>query len=395
MQKSGENVEVQIVQEPVNSQLSPIGSGKIEQLRCNMETQIARDRTEMRHTYPQLDGLRALAVLLVLFYHMGELRLPALLAYLSSIGWAGVDVFFVLSGFLITTILLRTKPGLRAYGLFVLRRTLRTWPLYFTVLLVSYILLRHDPTGRETNWLQHIVFLQNFAPRFIARGLGPTWSLCIEEHFYILWPLMVCLLPRRLLYWIMPAILLALPIIRDWGICHSFTYKQIYTETQFHLDGLIAGSIIALFASHNNFRSSRSFWVACGCLVIGIGSALLGFGADWAVAQGHNAVFGFTSLAVGFAGLMILLLRDEASLLSRLFSLRPLRYIGRISYGIYLLQGSLISLLDRIPLHRMIGVAASLWPVIIVFRSVVIIGVAALSFHFYESPILRLKDRLR
>lgn len=352
-------------------------------------------KPEARRFYPQLDGLRALAILLVLMNHMMDLKLPGAVAYVCSLGWIGVDAFFVLSGFLITKILLSTKPGPRGFGLFVLRRTLRTWPLYFAVLLIAYVILRHDLSGRETNWLQHVFFLQNYTPWFTARSLGPTWSLCIEEHFYFVWPFLVFLLPRRSLVWVLPAVFLAEPAIRFLGLHQAFTYKQLYTETQFHLDGLIAGSFVALLVSRYAVRTRTMTWIGSAAFAVGIGTAFLGFRHSWDVIFGSNVVFGFTSLAVGFAGLLLLLLCDEASILVKAFSIGPLRYIGRISYGIYLLQDGMISLLNRIPLHRFLGEAAASWILIIPLRIGVSIGIAALSYRFFESPILRVKDRLR
>jgi peptidoglycan/LPS O-acetylase OafA/YrhL len=348
-----------------------------------------------RRFYPQLDGLRAVAVFFVLLNHMGDLNLPAPLAYMSSLGWIGVDAFFVLSGFLITTILLTCRPEPRAFGLFVLRRTLRTWPLYFAVLLAAFATIRLDVAGTQINWLQHVFFLQNYSAQFVARSLGPTWSLCIEEHFYIVWPLFVFLLPRRVLVWVLPSIFVALPALRFWGLHHAFTYKQLYTETQFHLDGLTAGSFVALLVCWYSIRPRTILWTGYACLIAGIGTSLLGFWRSWNVLGGQNVVFGFTSLAVTFAGLLLFLLVGEKSVLGRIFSLGPVRYIGKISYGIYLLHDGIISLLGRLVKHGFWGAIAESWIFAIPLRIGITICIAALSYRFFESPILRIKDRLR
>jgi peptidoglycan/LPS O-acetylase OafA/YrhL len=345
--------------------------------------------------YPQLDGLRGVAVLLVLLHHMGDLALPQVVWHLSTLGWIGVDAFFVLSGFLITKILLSSEPGFRALGLFVLRRILRTWPLYFAVLLIAYCALRGTATGNDINWLQSVFFLQNYAPTFIARSLGPTWSLCIEEHFYLLWPLLVFLLPRRALVGVLPAAFAALPLLRYWGLHHGFSFKQLYTETQFHLDGLVAGSLVALIISWGIFRIRTLTWIGYGVLAIGTVASIGGFWRSWSVNAGSNVVFGFTTLATGFAGLLLLLLHGQPSIVVKFFSLRPLRYIGRISYGIYLLHDGLFSLLNRLPPHRCLCTMADSWIVAIPLRVAFVICIAALSYRFFESPILRFKDRLR
>jgi peptidoglycan/LPS O-acetylase OafA/YrhL len=349
------------------------------------------------HFYPQLDGVRGLAVLFVLMYHMEDLKLPASMEYLFSSGWIGVDAFFVLSGFLITRILLNTRPAPRSLGLFVLRRTLRTWPLYFAVLLIAYFTLRRGPSLYPVNWLHCVVFIQNYTPGFMPQTLGPTWSLCVEEHFYLVWPFVVFLVPRRWLFWILPAVFAALPAARFWGMLHpsAFTFKQLYQETQFHLDGLVAGSFVALLAARPGISPSRAAWAARACVVLGTGAAIIGFWKNWEAIKGHNLVFGFTSLAIAFAGLLQLLLRDESSLLIKAFSVTPLRYIGRISYGIYILQYGIISVLDRIPFHRILGSVAESWMFAIPLRVGVTIAIAALSYRFFESPILRIKERLR
>ena len=354
----------------------------------------SKDRS-VRRFYPQLDGLRAVAISLVLITHCEDLKLPAALAYLASMGWIGVDAFFVLSGFLITGILLRSEPGLRAFGRFALRRTLRTWPLYFSVLFVAYLALRLHGSGEQVDWLQHVFFLQNYSPEFFARSLTPTWSLCVEEHFYLLWPFLIFFRPRRALPWTLSVLFFALPGVRYWGLHHAFTYKQLYTETQFHLDGLVAGSIVAVLISRYAIPLGVMIRIAYVCLILGFGTAFLGFWRNWGESKGQNVLFGFTSLAVAFAGLLLLLLLRETSLLGKVFSLGWMRYIGRISYGIYILNDGVIAILSRAPLHRIVGPVGDSWYFVSAMRIGLSICVAALSYRFFESPILRFKDRLR
>jgi len=348
-----------------------------------------------QHYYPQLDGLRAAAVFLVLMNHMSDLSLPAPLAYVCALGWIGVDAFFVLSGFLITIILLSYKPGPRAFGVFMLRRVLRIWPLYFVIVLAAYFTILHDPAGMKINWLQYFFFLQNFAPEFIARSVGPTWSLCIEEHFYLVWPFLIFLLPRRALAWVLPAIFLSLPFIRFWGLHHAFTFKQLYTETQFHLDGLVAGSFAALLISSNSIRPRTLLRLAYTCLAVGISASVLGYWNGWDATEGHNVIFGFSTLAVSFTGLLLFLITGGSSFLGRVFSLGPVRYIGKISYGIYLLHAGLFSFLARLDHNRFMGAIEQRWILAIPLRVTLTVFVAALSFKLFESPILRLKDRVR
>jgi peptidoglycan/LPS O-acetylase OafA/YrhL len=354
------------------------------------------DRPERRF-YPQLDGLRAIAVLYVLLYHMSDLDMPTPIASVLGIhiGWIGVDAFFVLSGFLITRILVNTRPTPRSFGLFVLRRVLRTWPLYFVVLCLAYIMLRHDPSGHQINWLQHFFFVQNFTPTFVARSLGPTWSLCIEEHFYLVWPFVIFFVPRRALVPVLACVLIALPCLRWWGLQNGVPYKQLYTETQFHLDGMIAGGLVALLVSVYAISSRRLICIGYICLTAGALLSAIGFWHGTEVLFGNNVVFGFTTLAVGFSGLLILLIQSNSSPLVRAFSLRPLQYIGRISYGIYLLHDGVIATLLHMRKSPFIQHVLSSWQIAIPFRICLAIAVASVSYHFFEGPILRVKDRLR
>jgi len=345
--------------------------------------------------YPQLDGMRAIAVLLVLLYHTEYVERPSSLAYLSSLGWIGVDAFFVLSGFLITKVLLGTQPGPRGLGLFVLRRILRTWPLYFVVLLMAFLTVPRYGQGEQIRWPYYFVFLQNFFAPFTARSLSATWSLCVEEHFYLLWPFLIFLTPRRFLAWALPLTFLVLPFVRLWGLNHAFTSEQLYTETQFHLDGLVAGSMVALVFTRSKQCPRALLIGGYACLVLGAATALLGFRHGWNVIAGQNDVFGFTSLAIGFAGLLLFLLHSESSILAKALSLSPIRYIGRISYGIYLLHEGLYALLGRITLHGSLGAVWRAWTFAIPLHIGLAVCAAALSYRFFESPILRVKDRLR
>lgn len=369
--------------------ITQIETKAYEQVISNVDTVRPRHRF-----YPQLDGMRALAVLLVLFHHMDDLDVPHPMRYFSSLGWVGVDAFFVLSGFLITSILLSSRPGIRAYSLFLLRRTLRTWPLYFTLLLFAFLFFRNTPTGVNVNWLRCAFFLHNYEPRFVARTLGPTWSLCVEEHFYLIWPFLVFLLPRRVLAGAIAVLLVSCPAVRYWGLHASFTYKQIYSETQFHLDSLLAGSFVALLmTSRFRFRPPTMRWTAYVCLVVGAAGSIANFWHGWS-AEKPTMLFGFTTLAVFFSGLLLLLITAESSALCKLFSLGPVRYVGRISYGIYLLHDGLIAALERVGRGGVIGFLFHNWAFAIPLRIGIAIGVASLSYRFFESPILRLKDRL-
>src|SRR5580704_8273950 len=158
----------------------------------------------MKKKIPQLDAVRGIAVLLVLLHNTDVY--PALhLHLISANGWMGVDLFFVLSGLLITGILLDTKESDGYFKNFYARRCLRIWPLYYSVLILMFVIVPHlrpqDAHAifqRSSPWWAYPFFLQNFFVAIPAQAAGPlgvTWSLAIEEQFYLVWPLFIRFCP--------------------------------------------------------------------------------------------------------------------------------------------------------------------------------------------------------
>src|SRR5208283_2319721 len=151
----------------------------------------------MKQKIPQLDAVRGIAILIVIF-HNSLYRFPSLpLQSLFSYGWMGVDLFFVLSGFLITGILVDTKQSEGYFKNFYARRCLRIWPLYYSVLFLMFVAvpLVHPSIGsvviaRSSPWWAYLFFLQNFLVHSQVSAAGPlgvTWSVAIEEQFYLVW----------------------------------------------------------------------------------------------------------------------------------------------------------------------------------------------------------------
>src|ERR1700741_4392574 len=154
----------------------------------------------MPRKIPQLDAIRGIAILVVVVHNLHGLDFPPL-SLVTNYGWMGVDLFFVLSGFLITGILLDTKLSEHYFRNFYARRGLRIWPLYYAVLLFMFVvvpLLRPQDTAelfqRSSPWWSYPLFLQNFlvnAPALAVGPLGVSWSLAVEELFYLVWPFFV------------------------------------------------------------------------------------------------------------------------------------------------------------------------------------------------------------
>src|SRR5438105_4863766 len=153
----------------------------------------------MQRRLPQLDGIRGVAILVVMFHNESGIYPSLRLENIFANGWMGVDLFFVLSGFLITGILLDSKDSETYFRDFYMRRCLRIWPLYYSMILFMFVILPATDSAaarivfeRSSPWWSYPFFLQTFFVQIPARAAGPlgvTWSLAIEEQFYLIWPL--------------------------------------------------------------------------------------------------------------------------------------------------------------------------------------------------------------
>jgi peptidoglycan/LPS O-acetylase OafA/YrhL len=339
----------------------------------------------MKRKIPQLDAVRGIAVLLVLLHNTD--RYPALHLHLvSDNGWMGVDLFFVLSGLLITGILLDTRPSEGYFRNFYARRCLRIWPLYYSVLLFMFVMvpiLRPSEANnvfaaRSSPWWAYPVFLQNFLvpiPTMATGALGVTWSLAVEEQFYLVWPLVVRFCTEGQLRKIAIAVICISPLLRFYLVQHQV---HIYSNTFCRLDGLMAGALLALVIRSASFSPARwvtPVWIA---LLVSAPLALvteMAFHARW-------IVFSFTALAsVSF---IYLALFSTQRWLQALLANRLLVYTGTISYGIYLLQKIPLDLAKTVGLDKHQFLALPI-------TTAATYAMAALSWNVLEKPILRLK----
>ena len=201
------------------------------------------------HTYlPELDGLRGLAILAVVLYHCHPRLEGTWLYYASLWGWAGVILFFVMSGFLITCILLGTRDNPHYFHQFHARRALRVWPVYLLVLAVVYLNADWFVGGsvwhafKTAPWLAYIFCVQNLFHLALPPALGPSWALAIEEQYYFVWaPVVRFLRAPWALAVVLVAALVASPMLR-----HANLRWMTPTNTLIHLDGIALGSLLAL-----------------------------------------------------------------------------------------------------------------------------------------------------
>ena len=346
-----------------------------------------------------LDGLRGIAIVAVLLFHLGS-KLPALqLDFASRYGWAGVDLFFVISGFLITGILLDSVGSGHYFRNFYVRRVLRIWPLYFALLIFVFVLLpwvvpelRERIFAQCRPWQSYFLFVQNFFVHEFGIGpVGVTWSLAIEEQFYVVWPLIILLLPRRLLAALLIGVVVLSPLARAVAQMRGASIATIYTHTIFRLDSISAGALLAVWVRTSRFSRARAAHVLRGCAAAGlVGCAVTLW---WLSDRAVCANLRFSALAVLCFGLVgCALLSDPGSLLYQSLAASWLRYTGKICFGLYLLHVTVFDILtpERLAfLGR--GWAGSLAVLAIDFAAVFVL--AGCSWKFFESPILALKHR--
>jgi peptidoglycan/LPS O-acetylase OafA/YrhL len=344
---------------------------------------------------PSLDGLRALAILLVVLAHSkfpGDDLLPLRMLRGRS-GFLGVQIFFVLSGFLITTLMLREvqRSGRLHPGRFYLRRALRIVPVY-AAYLVLVVLMQAAGWVQVSSgqWLSALTWTVNVAPFKAPWALSHFWSLCVEEHFYLLWPLLMVALPPRWCRRMVPLCLAGAFALR-WLLLVVHPAAQIDLLTWTRIDDIAVGCGIAFLAQEPLWRQRldrlASSPVCLALLLLNflaaqvicsrvVGARLLGPGAlEGAIALANT----INSCTV--AVLMWHVLTRPASFCGRLLNHPVAVTLGVLSYSAYLWH---LPLCERGPAWM------SAFPQNLVF----IFAAAGLSYKCIEQPFLRLKDRL-
>ncbi len=338
----------------------------------------------MQRHIPQLDAVRGFAILLVLAHNMHGFHAPPF-GYLTAYGWMGVDLFFVLSGFLITGILLDTKPSKTYFRNFYVRRILRIWPLYYSVLFIMFVLM---PTllpqqsaeifQRSNPCWSYPFFLQNFLVANSSESVGPlgvTWSLAIEELFYLIWPVFVRFLSGRQLQAVICGAVLLSPFVRLFFLSHN---RQVYSNPFCRIDGLMVGALLASLVRKPGFAPGR--WIAFAWMSVFIAASLA------IIAELRGARWLTFSLDIfAFAGFLYLAVFSRSAWIKAFFTNRFLMFTGTISYGLYLLHKLPHDALKMSPAYRVhpyLGFLAAL---------VLSYALAIASWNLLEKPFLRLK----
>ncbi len=352
---------------------------------------------------PELDGLRALAVLAVLAYHLNLRGF--------SLGWTGVLLFFVLSGFLITGILLDSKDRPGYFRNFYLRRVLRIFPIYYIALagIVGIALWQHQSLADLGYYLtytqNYLLGFTNFTASFPIM-FNQSWSLAVEEQFYLLWPATILLLDRQKLKLVIPAMLavgiasraVALFALHNPAVVPTVIYTSLPTQ----LDSLAVGAGLALLVRSEVKAEVLARGALWACLLVGLvlfwlidttGVSNYWHVSGWAMRPSNLPM---PTLIAIFWGALLALVVLGNSLLSSILRLGFLRQIGRISYAIYIYHFPVYVLTDSylapyFPQGDSLF-AQSLLPLT---KLLITFLLALASWHLVESPLLRLKKRLR
>ena len=367
--------------------------------------------TQGKHV-PALDGLRGFAILLVLWIHLfwigpGDIGTgPArLFARLSTCGWMGVDLFFVLSGFLITGILCDTVGRERYFRNFYARRALRVFPLYYGFLALIVLLgLLHGDRWYSRTWL-YAAYLQNvwYSPAAFSSATwmkwNHFWSLAVEEQFYLFWPFLIYLLRTRRRILVMALLLAA----ASAGARLAAQFSPVLTADQFFIytwsparfEGLLLGSALAA-AVRTRLRRPM---ISLAPFVLSAGLAVLAWhgyvhGNVFFAGDRWMLTAGITVLGVTCCALVGTVLRTGGPA-TRVFEQPVLRFFGRYSYGLYVLHYTLHHLLELWLLPVFARYMHS--KVLQVFAVGILalplsVAAAYLSYEYFESRFLRLKS---
>jgi len=327
---------------------------------------------------PQLDGLRALAITLVVIYHIDPSLLPG--------GWIGVDIFFVLSGYLITSILeheLHATSSI-AIGNFYVRRLLRLTPAFWLLLafiMFVDVLFSHKVDGFRAVFLSAAYLMNwnrafNWYPQTL---LGHTWSLAMEEQFYLVWPLILRGFGRRSPLGFILVTACTVVAWRVYLVWSGAGAERTYNGFDTHSDALLIGCALAFAKSGSSLESLslRFGWVPIS--VILLFSVVLTHDSPFAQS------FGLTITAIAAAWLLWATLHDDR--IARLFSIKPVVYTGQISYGWYLWHYPAIALGAHLTekFGRPALFAAAF--------ATLAFAIAGLSHKYVEAPFLRMKSR--
>ena len=363
---------------------------------------------------PALDGLRGIAILLVLFHHFTILTpvtaVDESLAAAARAGWSGVDLFFVLSGFLITGILIDARGSDRYFRSFYARRTLRIFPLYYLIVFLSLVVLPGLPAwfdllagaaAPREQW-PYWLYLTNFAvasrDAFRHGILDVTWSLAIEEQFYLAWAAIVWLCPPRVLGALCFFTVVAAPFARTLALSQGAEPIDVYVLTHYRADALATGAAIAWLLRRGWLQGQGAPALAvAGTAFVGVLAVCWVDGGGWWANRWMQRA-GYSLLSLTGAGMLVAaVVQPPTAVWPRLLSAGWLRAFGKYSYCLYLIHLPVMRVVRAFVLAPAdFATFGPAWAGQLVFYAAATgpaFALAWTSWRVFEAPILRLKAR--
>lgn len=366
-----------------------------------------------------LDGYRGLAILLVFISHCEPINgadhtilIDDFYKTVLSYGSFGVDAFFVLSGFLITNILLDKQDRTNFFINFYLRRSLRILPPYYLFLIVFFLIL--TPVLGKYEFYQHLhsaqiwywLYLDNFwLIRFWPGShelniISHLWSLAVEVHFYLFWPFLIYFLPRRLLSWAFSTVIFCAAGIRLWLIMTDpiilSSDHNIYYSTFCRMDTLAVGGLIALWMRSDCALSRLLRLSKLALILSGISIALIIVIKEYTL-RGTLVfdLFVYSLLSIFFGALLVLSLTQSTdSFLVKALTWFPLKRLGTVSYGLYIYHFPLAHAVRQLLQQYSFPSYILAYLSNVFLTGVLTLPICLFSWYFFEQPILRLKSYL-
>ncbi len=343
----------------------------------------------------ELDGLRGVAILMVMVHRFWPRTGVGYGADVAGAGWIGVDLFFVISGFLITGILLDTRDDRSYFRNFYARRALRIFPLFYVFVGGAFVVFAANPGFRDGagSPLWYLFHLGNVPEGLLGKPvpyvLGPLWSLAIEEQFYLTFPFLVYVLDRRRLTIVLIAMVAIAPAIRLATMLLWPDHERVqYLFTPCRLDTIAVGCLLAIMVRSADVARWRTRALQLAAVAIPI-TVVLGMASRLDRTSPFDRVLGYTMVAFGCASVVTLLLFARGEPTTAALRWRPLTYLGKLCFGLYLLHRPADKIVGAFAGH--VGFERELW--LMPVKLAVALVLATISWRLLERPLLGLKDR--